>query len=255
MRDFILIFLLGLLAQSTLGVALFPGDVERRLVTLEARQYADSDAFEERIRRLENHLPTQRRVEISRALEKNEPVANENAIGEKFDKLEVVLKQELADTLGKLTSKFEELVEKLTAIENKIANSPSIKTNLKIGEKYYYIEKDNEESWKEAKNSCAERKGHLATLENEEEWKALAEHLSSDNNYWIDVTDSEDEGDFQSDFKGMDAKFLKWSKGEPNNGGPEDYIEDCVELQGSAEFYMNDARCSKRNFYICEIPA
>jgi len=92
-------------------------------VTLEARQYADSDAFEERIRRLETHLPTQRRIEVSQSLEKDKPVADETAIGERIEKLDVALKQELANHLENLTSKFDALVEKLGAIENQIAKS------------------------------------------------------------------------------------------------------------------------------------
>ncbi|XP_037708311.1 C-type lectin 37Db-like [Drosophila subpulchrella] len=223
-------------------IVMFSSDLERRLVTLEARQYADSDAFEERLRRLETHLPTQRRIEISQSLETDKPVADENAIGERIEKLEDALKLELADHLGNITSKFDALVEKLA--ESKVVYQ-------KIGEKYYYIHNCVERSWTDAQLFCDQKNGHLATLQNEEEWEALAEHLKSDKNYWVDINDRDDE-EFISDFTQKKPKFLKWSDDEPNNGGEYEFIEDCVELQGNNNFYMNDAQCSNHNLFICE---
>lgn len=232
MRTFLLFFFFGILVQNTLGKDLFSSDLERRIVTLEARQYADSDAFEERIRRLETHLPTQRRIEVSQSLEKDKPVADETAIGERIEKLDVALKQELANHLENLTSKFDALVEKLGAIENQIAKSQNPEVHQKIGEKYYYIENCDGHSWNGAHDTCALKNGHLATLQSEEEWKALAEHLRTDKNYWIDINDREDEDEFISSFTQTEPKFLKWGHDEPNNGGEHDFVEDCVELQG-----------------------
>ncbi|KAH8352064.1 hypothetical protein KR084_001571 [Drosophila pseudotakahashii] len=122
----------------------------------------------------------------------------------------------------------------------------------KIGEKYYFIEDDVEVDWTSAKTICSYIDGHLVSLQNEAEWKALIENLDSDNNYWVDVNDNEDEGEFVSTLTEKKASFLKWREGEPNNGGSDDFIEDCVELQGDSKFYMNDAKCSNQANFICE---
>ncbi|XP_017015099.2 low affinity immunoglobulin epsilon Fc receptor-like [Drosophila takahashii] len=260
MSEFFKLFLFGVLVQITFGRGLqYTNDLERRLVTLEARQFADNDALEERIQRLEIHLPIQRRISESNPVDSSpsleqEHVDNEKIIGDKFDKLEDGLKKELAEQLGKLTLKFDEIIGKLAPIEKESSSSKRSEKFQKIGEKYYYIENDVQKDWFDAKDVCSEMEGHLVTLQNEKEWKALAEHLSSDKNYWVDINDKDDENEFISDFTEKKASFLKWREGEPNNGGDDDDInfEDCVELRGDSKFYMNDALCSNRANFICE---
>ncbi|XP_017015076.2 conglutinin-like isoform X2 [Drosophila takahashii] len=260
MREFLIFILFGVLVEVTLGSGLSSNDLERRLVNLEARQFADNDALEERIQRLEIHLPIQRRIEISQSypvysspsLEQAEHVDNEKIIGEKFDKLEDGLKKELAEQLGKLILKFDEVIGKLAPIEKESSSSKRSEKFQKIGEKYYYIENDVQKDWSDAKDICSEMEGHLVTLQNEKEWKALAEHLSSDKNYWVDINDKGEEDEFISDFTEKEASFLKWREGEPNNAPDKPYYEDCVELRGDSKFYMNDAQCSNRAYFICE---
>nr|XP_017015057.2 C-type lectin domain family 3 member A-like isoform X2 [Drosophila takahashii] len=261
MRAFLIFILFGVLVEVTFGRGLYSSDLERRLVTLEARQFADNDAFEDRIRRLEIHLPIQRRLEISQSnpvdssssLEKKEHVDNEKIISDRLDKLEDGLKKEFADQLGNLTSKFEGLVEKLPLLENKVAFGKTGKKFKKIGEKYYIIENDVQVDRVSAKTICSYINGRLVSLQNEAEWKSLTENLNSDKNYWMDITDSEDEGKFLSDLTEKKASFLKWMEGEPNNGADNDFVEDCVEMRGDSKFYMNDAQCSNRANFICEL--
>ncbi|KAH8352063.1 hypothetical protein KR084_001572 [Drosophila pseudotakahashii] len=129
----------------------------------------------------------------------------------------------------------------------------------KIGEKYYIIENDVQMDWTSAKTICSYTNGHLVSLQNEAEWKALIENLDSDKNYWVDINDREHETEFVSALTEKKASFLKWLEGEPNNGANDDddytdndAMEDCVELRGDSGFYMNDVQCSNRANFICE---
>ncbi|KAH8262742.1 hypothetical protein KR026_010733, partial [Drosophila bipectinata] len=118
----------------------------------------------------------------------------------------------------------------------------------KIGFKYYYIEEKMRQSWHGSLQMCHRLGGHLVSLQNQEEIKAINGRLKEYTGYWIDVTDQFKDGEYISISTGWNASFLNWAKNEPSHGE-----EHCVELHthfGPA--VMNDSRCSTKKFFICE---
>ncbi|KRF81269.1 C-type lectin 37Db [Drosophila virilis] len=118
----------------------------------------------------------------------------------------------------------------------------------KIGDKYYFIENNQKLDWFGALHKCHSLDGHLASLQNDTELDALKNKLSKDN-YWVDVNDLATEGTFQSITTGLNATFLKWGSGEPNDEYSHD---DCVGLRKRFSYDMNDADCEDAYNFVCE---
>ncbi|KAH8248598.1 hypothetical protein KR032_001228, partial [Drosophila birchii] len=180
-----------------------------------------------------------------------------------LEKIEKKWEKDLEEKLSTLSTNYDTLEEKLSAIERQVKNSQvnaQIVDNddelllsarqpfKKIGEKYYLIEEENPLSWEEATNNCFRRNAQLVSLQNEQEWDAIRQHLDSDKNYWVDVNDIEQSGRYVSGYFDRKAPFLIWEAREPNQLTS----EHCVELRRDYNHYMNDIICSQENYYICE---
>ncbi|KAH8391832.1 hypothetical protein KR215_005253, partial [Drosophila sulfurigaster] len=118
----------------------------------------------------------------------------------------------------------------------------------KIGSKYYYIEKKEKVSWFEAAHRCIAIGGHLISFKNHHEIDAIKKVLPPLTDYWIDINDLANEGEFVSVAMGSRATYLKWKSGEPNNQDN----EDCGELNSHSGYRMNDYICSEKQLFICE---
>ncbi|KAH8334068.1 hypothetical protein KR059_006208, partial [Drosophila kikkawai] len=118
----------------------------------------------------------------------------------------------------------------------------------RIGQKYYFIEKDEEKkkSWGAALSYCKQLNAHLASLENIVEWFALRNNLELGQGYWIDITDQLTEGTLLS---ALAAPVLNWGYKEPSSS-PLD--KDCVELDNRIHPKMNDTNCMDEVLYVCE---
>jgi len=100
-------------------------------------------------------------------------------------------------------------------------------------------------SWPAARDDCARRGGHLATVTSAEEQTFLA--AQSFAAYWIGASDLEREGTF------------RWITGEPFDyrtfvaGEPDDHTgkDDCVMV--GVEKGWHDRGCDERHAYACEI--
>lgn len=108
-------------------------------------------------------------------------------------------------------------------------------------------------SWPSARLSCEGKGAHLATLANAEEdnwvWRKLAANAIN-KRPWLGGTDELIEGDWRW-VTGEPWGYSHWSPGEPNNDGPQNYLNysylvdsswDDVYPQGDAGGYP----------YICE---
>ncbi|KAH8260821.1 hypothetical protein KR038_003620 [Drosophila bunnanda] len=171
--------------------------------------------------------------------------------------------KDLQEKLSKFSSGYDNLAEKLSAIENRIKerdwrtkgdteSRSSFRQFQKIGAKYYFIDHDNKLDWNEASEKCGKLKADLVSIQNEEEWRAISVHLKSNKSYWIDVNDIRNDGEYESGMSGQKAPFLKWEAREPNQLTSEKGAEHCVELRRDYNHYMNDIICSEKNYYICE---
>ena len=102
-------------------------------------------------------------------------------------------------------------------------------------------------TWAEAKDSCRDWGGYLATVDSPEENAAVGAMI--DGNAWLGYTDTQSEGTFAWD-GGPTASYDEyWTPGAPNTDGAND--EDCVVIQSNDDKW-NDQPCINNNRYICE---
>ena len=71
------------------------------------------------------------------------------------------------------------------------------------------------------------------------------------NEFWIGISDRENEGTFVYDSDGKDLVWTNWNTGEPNdwrNG------EDCVRSddRSAGKYKWNDDKCDSKYSIICE---
>ncbi len=89
---------------------------------------------------------------------------------------------------------------------------------------------------------------HLAIPDDLAELTAL-DGAAPAGRYWIGLTDAVTEMTFVTTL-GVNATYLPWESGAPNNGGPG---EDCVESANSAAHEINDERCTNTSQpAVCE---
>ena len=131
-------------------------------------------------------------------------------------------------------------------------------SNFTIAKTFEYDRKkyevySNIVDWQTAKNLCAQKGGHLVTIESADENNAIFENIKdlTNNRYWIGITDVNSEGTW-SWVNGETSTYSNWNTGEPNNdGGLEDYGEilaDSGKWNDMAGYY-----CIHRNIgFICE---
>ena len=107
-------------------------------------------------------------------------------------------------------------------------------------------------NWENARRTCLNYGGDLASVENISEMNFIYSHSSKNwrENYWIGLNDQHNESQFVwSDGTPFNSSvYNNWNSGEPNDGGG---VEDCVEL------YLrrwNDDKCNSELGYICERP-
>ncbi|XP_074990248.1 C-type lectin domain family 4 member G-like [Calonectris borealis] len=101
--------------------------------------------------------------------------------------------------------------------------------------------------WLAAKDSCADFNAHLAVVDTEQENKFLANHIMENRVFWLGLTDTHKEGDWQwVDGRSLSLSF--WNKGEPNNVGHQG--EDCATIFSNGRW--NDIVCSDAKAWICE---
>ncbi|KAH8291540.1 hypothetical protein KR054_012573, partial [Drosophila jambulina] len=121
-----------------------------------------------------------------------------------------------------------------------------------IGEKLYYIENKEKLDWYQASAKCIEKNSHLVNLKNEEEWNAIRSYLDPFESYWINIRESNYEGNFVSELLPNEPPFLMWYDSEPNNLPTSLENEACVELRSQYNHFMNDISCYVQNYFICE---
>ncbi|KAJ8311767.1 hypothetical protein KUTeg_011122 [Tegillarca granosa] len=67
-------------------------------------------------------------------------------------------------------------------------------------------------------------------------------------NYWIDVTDQGTPGTYVYGSTQAPVNFLDFNRGEPNNAN-----HHCVGFLGEVDFRWDDAPCSSKRNFICEM--
>jgi len=126
---------------------------------------------------------------------------------------------------------------------------------LLTGKEPAYIISDGDATWPQAKTFCENWGGRLATIHSEIEQKNIEKLLKNDRNYWIGLTDAEEE-DTWVWVDDRPESFSNWAGFEPNNWA--DDGENCGEIRkkgrrGRGEsFKWNDNECSAKRQFICQ---
>lgn len=127
---------------------------------------------------------------------------------DRLEKLEKNWEKDLEEQLAKFSSKYDNLAERFSVIENQVQKKQAVETVLsypkteritqllpslakfkQIGEKPYLIVNDEKLSWHGAVAKCGDMGASLVSLQNEEEWRALKDHLDTDKSYWVYIND------------------------------------------------------------------
>lgn len=120
-----------------------------------------------------------------------------------------------------------------------------------IGGRCYFLSSEMK-TWVESRNFCQREGADLVVINNTEEQRALY-RLDEDNEllFWIGL-DGRD-----GTFKWVDGSPLTeefWQDGQPDDGGPNTKVEDCVEMYHHNPVYANwnDAPCESKRRWLCE---
>jgi len=100
-----------------------------------------------------------------------------------------------------------------------------------------------------ARTDCQSRDGSLVSIHDDAQQDWLAATISSlrlGSEWWIGLSDSEEEGVFVWD-DGSEVDYTHWNTGEPNDWGGN---EDCTELTHGI---WNDLACNQALAYICQL--
>ena len=113
---------------------------------------------------------------------------------------------------------------------------------------HYYGFSQDKKTWNEAQKDCEANGGHLVTIADEKEQKAVQKLLSYDGSgtAWIGATDEASEGEWIW-CTGEIFSYSNWNSGEPNNDKEEDYAGIYVD-----GFKWNDWNGTTVLNYICE---
>ncbi|XP_071504222.1 C-type mannose receptor 2-like [Diadema antillarum] len=115
-----------------------------------------------------------------------------------------------------------------------------------------YYQRACDVTWDDAERECLALGAHLISIDSRAEFnfmKNFAERESAP--YWIGLNDKHHEGQwFFTDMRRLRPELnTLWSSGEPNNKGD----EDCVVWPYGSDEKWNDAECSQKHSFICEI--
>ncbi|XP_017110562.1 uncharacterized protein LOC108134675 [Drosophila elegans] len=123
---------------------------------------------------------------------------------------------------------------------------PDLSEYQKIGKRYFIIEHNVELSWSDAERACQEKRGHLASIKDEEEGFAFMYVVEDYKFYWLGINDRDNKGEYMSVASGKKAPYINWHEYNPS---PEEDNERCVTLYSN---YMFDRRCEVKSPYICQ---
>jgi len=122
------------------------------------------------------------------------------------------------------------------------------------GRSKYYLS-EFETTWPQANDICNRLQVHLVTITSQVENDFLTNALQGyeTQNYWIGLTDAEDEGEFEW-VSGELLVFTNWKPNEPNNLlGEEDVVEIAIrDSQSPANGQWNDQSSSDQLKFIVE---
>jgi hypothetical protein len=103
-------------------------------------------------------------------------------------------------------------------------------------------------NWQGARNRCDDFDMTLTLLDDDAEADWIHRHVraSFNRDYWIGLSDRDDEGEFRW-IDDVERDFERWNQGEPNNSNNEDCAHAWINNSR-----WNDRNCGARLSYVCE---
>ncbi|XP_059361632.1 CD209 antigen-like protein C [Carassius carassius] len=183
----------------------------------------------------------------------------------------VIFTQERQQLLTKITNLTEERQQLKTKITNLAEERQQLKTKitnlaeerdqlkserkdllkkfadgLKCHQSSLYFFSSEKKNWDESRSYCREREADLIIINNREEQDFVKKICGSSDNFWIGLTDIEEEGTWKwVDGSTLTSEF--WAPGQPDSYQGTD--EDCANTHSSEWF---DTQCKKSIKWICE---
>ncbi|KAM8715403.1 hypothetical protein ACLKA7_002453 [Drosophila subpalustris] len=125
----------------------------------------------------------------------------------------------------------------------------------KFGNRYYYMSRDVKVSWYSAIHNCHSIGGHLISLTDNVTLHEVSKRVKNNKypNYWIDLSDLGQEGEYVSMTSGRRAKFVDWCENDTSAIKPST-AENCVHIDNtiSSRPCMKSISCIDFQSYICE---
>lgn len=103
-----------------------------------------------------------------------------------------------------------------------------------------YLLYDHYLSWKEAKEFCEKKGGHLVTITSEEEQKTVEELMTSNHQksaYYIGLVVADNKW-----ITGEELSYTNWGEGEPNNSYGVETVADIFYATGEDKYLWNDVK-------------
>uniref|UniRef100_A0A3Q4I410 C-type lectin domain-containing protein n=1 Tax=Neolamprologus brichardi TaxID=32507 RepID=A0A3Q4I410_NEOBR len=107
-----------------------------------------------------------------------------------------------------------------------------------------YLLSESFGSWDAARRDCRGREADLVVIDSPEEENLLSKITTE---VWIGLNDKEQEGTWKW-VDGTPLNLTYWARGQPDNGGEEDYVHVFRGRKNS----WNDLWCSSSHHWICE---
>ncbi|XP_040202225.1 hepatic lectin-like isoform X2 [Rana temporaria] len=153
----------------------------------------------------------------------------------------ITITEELSQMKNNVDRRTSELQRDVESLKTK---RPSCENGWLEFEDHCYFFSNFELNWTNAEKMCLNRESHLVIVNSESEQTFLHKNYNK-KNYWIGLTDVDNEGTFQW-IDGTEVSYTSWRDREPNGGTK----ENCANLYKDRKW--NDYDCNINNHAICE---
>ncbi|XP_031754103.1 C-type lectin lectoxin-Phi2-like [Xenopus tropicalis] len=150
----------------------------------------------------------------------------------------------LNETLGEYSFNQEARIKSISKdLEQSCRRCPS---GWRMVNSFCYYFSTDEQTWEEAKNSCARANALLVIEENAMDMRGLMP-FTDWRVHWIGLSRAASGVNKWKWINGVDLTYTYWIQGEPNNAQNK---ENCVEIRKER---WNDNVCNVKNRYVCKI--
>ncbi|XP_068130528.1 hepatic lectin-like isoform X2 [Hyperolius riggenbachi] len=149
--------------------------------------------------------------------------------------------------LVSLNSSVGAMASKMTQIEKDVKKITTCETGWIEFEGSCYFLTSTKSNWMKARSACVGKNADLAVITSENEQKFLSAKTGN-TEYWIGLTDNEEEGKWTwVDGTQYSSSYKSWKPGEPSQSGN----EDCAHMWTKG--LWNDKICTHEHYFaICE---